>query len=68
MNNTVVRMKRSTLNRLRQHGEMGDSWNDVIEKLLDQVDFVLGEEVTDLAKKAGPRRAARDRGLGGRKL
>jgi len=36
--NTTQKMKMETLQRLRQHGKMGDSFDRVMNKLLDQVE------------------------------
>jgi len=36
--NTTQRLEEETLERLRDHGKMGDSFNGVLNRLLDKID------------------------------
>ena len=38
MKNTTQRLEEETLERLRDHGKMGDSFNGVLNRLLDKID------------------------------
>ena len=31
-----IKLKKSTINRLKSHGEIGDTYNDAIERLLEE--------------------------------
>jgi len=35
---TTMKVKRETLNRLKDHGKMGDSFEKVVNRLLDEVE------------------------------
>ena len=36
--NTTQRLEEETLDRIRDHGKMGDSFNQVLEKVLNEID------------------------------
>jgi len=36
--NTTQRLEEETLDRIRDHGKMGDSFNGVLNRLLDKID------------------------------
>jgi len=38
MSLTTMKVKRETLNRLKDHGKMGDSFEKVVNRLLDEVE------------------------------
>lgn len=38
MKNTTQRLEEETLDRVRDHGKMGDSFNLVLNKVLDEID------------------------------
>ena len=38
MKNTTQRLEEGTLDRVRNHGKMGDSFNLVLNKVLDEID------------------------------
>ena len=38
MKNTTQRLEEETLDRIRDHGKMGDSFNGVLNRLLDKID------------------------------
>ena len=37
---TTMKTTRESLDRLKKHGKMGDSWDTVLNKVLDRVDEV----------------------------
>ena len=41
--NTTQRLDEETLERLRDHGKMGDSFNRVLNRLLDKIDDLENE-------------------------
>ena len=43
---TTQKLDKETLERLRDHGKMGDSFNRVLNKLLDKID-ILEEKLED---------------------
>ena len=43
MKNTTQRMDEETLERLRDHGRAGDSFNEVLNGLLDRIDDIKDE-------------------------
>ena len=43
---TTQKLDKETLERLRDHGKMGDSFNRVLNRLLDKID-VLEEKLED---------------------
>ncbi len=47
MPTTTQKLKKETLERLRDHGKMGDSFDSVVNKLLDEVDDEDFEEDED---------------------
>ena len=38
MKNTTQRLEEETLDRIRDHGKMGESFNVVLNKVLDEID------------------------------
>jgi len=50
MLNTTQKLGKVTLERLREHGEMGDSFNGVLNRLLDKID-ILEEKLEDQDKE-----------------
>lgn len=38
MKNTTQRLEEETLDRIRDHGKMGESFNQVLERVLDEID------------------------------
>ncbi len=46
MLNTTQKLGKVTLERLRDHGKMGDSFNGVLNRLLDKID-ILEERLED---------------------
>ena len=46
MLNTTQKLGKVTLERLREHGKMGDSFNGVLNRLLDKID-ILEERLED---------------------
>lgn len=38
MSLTTMKVKRETLDRLKEHGKMGDSFEKVVNRLLDEVE------------------------------
>ena len=38
MTSTTQKLGKSTLERLREHGKMGDSFDDVVNSVLDEVE------------------------------
>ena len=46
MLNTTQKLGKVTLERLREHGKMGDSFNRVLNRLLDKID-ILEERLED---------------------
>ena len=47
MANTTQKLGKITLERLREHGKMGDSFDSVVNKLLDEVEDDDSEEVDE---------------------
>ena len=43
---TTQKLDKETLERLRDHGKMGDSFNGVLNRLLDKID-ILKEKLED---------------------
>jgi len=43
---TTQKLDKETLERLRDHGKMGDSFNRVLNRLLDKID-ILEEKIED---------------------
>jgi len=43
---TTQKLDKETLERLRDHGKMGDSFNGVLNRLLDKID-ILEEKLED---------------------
>jgi len=43
---TTQKLEKSTLERVRKHGKMGDSFNSALSKVLDQLEEKL-EDVTE---------------------
>ena len=53
--NTTQRLEEETLDRVRDHGKMGDSFNRVLNKLLDEIDDLkhrLDEQEKDIDELA----------------
>jgi len=46
MSQTTQKISKETLERLREHGKMGDSFEQVVSRLLDQVELE-GKEKND---------------------
>ena len=48
MSQTTMKIKKETLERLREHGRMGDSFEQVVNRLLDDAEELEAEpEVED---------------------
>ncbi len=47
MLNTTQKLGKVTLERLREHGKMGDSFDSVVNRLLDEVEDDDSEEVDE---------------------
>ena len=49
MSQTTMKLKRETLERLKEHGRMGDSFEQVVNRLLDDAEELEAEpeEETD---------------------
>jgi len=43
MSSTTMKLKRETLERLREHGRMGDSFEQVVKRLLDDAEELEAE-------------------------
>ena len=43
MSQTTMKIKKETLERLKEHGEMGDSFEDVVNRLLDEAEELEAE-------------------------
>ena len=44
MPKTTMKLSRDTLVRLREHGKMGDSFEDVVNMLLDKTEILKHED------------------------
>jgi len=44
LTNTTQKIRKDTLERLREHGKMGDSFDSVVNRLLDEVDDDFKDE------------------------
>ncbi len=40
MEQTTGKLSKSTLSRLKEHGKMGDSFDDAVNRVLDEVDGI----------------------------
>jgi hypothetical protein len=38
--NTTIALKKSTRDRLKKYGKKGDSWNTLLNELMDEVDML----------------------------
>ena len=47
MPKSTAKLSRETLERLKDHGKMGDSFEDVVNRLLDGTDEELEDEEDD---------------------
>jgi len=47
MSQTTMKIAKDTLERLREHGRMGDSFEDVVNKLLDESEEINDEDEED---------------------
>ena len=43
MSQTTMKIKKETLERLREHGRMGDSFEEVVNRLLDDAEELEAE-------------------------
>jgi len=43
MSQTTMKIKKETLERLREHGRMGDSFEEVVNRLLDDAEEMESE-------------------------
>ena len=43
MSQTTMKIKKETLERLKEHGGMGDSFEDVVNRLLDEAEELEAE-------------------------
>jgi len=47
MSSTTMKLKRETLDRLKEHGRMGDSFEQVVNRLLDDAEEMECEPKED---------------------
>ncbi len=47
MSMTTMKVKRETLDRLKDHGKMGDSFETVVNRLLDDIEGYENEPVEE---------------------
>ncbi len=48
MSKTTAKFSRETLERIKDHGKMGDSFEDVINRLLDETEEIDEDEKDDV--------------------
>ncbi len=47
MEQTTGKLSKSTLSRLKEHGKMGDSFDDAVNRVLDEVDGMDEDQEID---------------------
>jgi len=45
MSMTTMKVKRETLDRLKEHGKMGDSFDTVVTKMIEKIEDIENEPI-----------------------